>query len=237
MNNLVKTFFNNLYTGAESANRENIDQALRSIGKKSGVLLDVGCWDGTYTERWQKAYGTKNVVGLELVPEAVARAKKKGIKVIVQDLSEDKWKLEDNSVDCVVSNLVIEHMSNVDNFIKESHRVLKKGGYTIVSTNNLSSWHNIISILFGWTPFDMVNSSVKAWAIGNPFALHTNEALLFGPSYSHKCVYSIRWLKEWYALYGFKHISTQGAGYYPFPAKLGRFEKSHSAFMTLTFKK
>jgi len=233
---MIKRFFEYLYKEAEDTNRENIDAALSQI-KKGKVLLDVGCWDGTYTLRWGKSYNAKVLMGLEIVPEAVKLAKKRGIKVIDQDLSNNKWRVKDNSVDCVVSNLVIEHMSNVDNFISESFRVLKKGGYTIVSTNNLSSWHNIISILLGWTPFDMVNSSIKAWAIGNPLALHNNEALLIGPSYSHKCVYSIRWLKDWYKLYGFKFVDVKGAGYYPLPAKVGNIDKRHCAFMTLTFQK
>lgn len=236
MHNMLKKYFEYLYSEAERVNRNNIDLSLKKISKK-GTLLDVGCWDGTYTTRWAESYKAKRVMGLEIVPEAARLAKKKGIEVIAQDITEGNWKIKDNSVDCVVSNLVIEHLTSVDTFLAESFRVLKKGGYTIVSTNNLSSWHNIISILMGWTPFDMVNSSIKAWAIGNPFALHTNEELLIGPSYSHKCVYSIRWLKEWYALYGFKFVGVKGAGYYPFPAEFGNVDTRHCAFMTLTFKK
>ena len=216
--------------------RRNIQKALQEISPKA-TLLDVGCMDGEYTEGWTQAVKAKHVMGIEVVPELVKSAKRRGIEVLRHDLNKDIWKIKDKSVDCVLSNLVIEHLSNVDLFIGESYRVLKKGGYTIVSTNNLSSWHNILSLVLGWTPFDLVNSSNRAWGIGNPYTLHYQEQLIYESSFTHKSVYTIRWLKEWYELYGFKLVSVKGAGYYPLPAFFGNIDKIHCAFMTLTFQK
>ncbi len=54
---------------------------------------------------------------------------------------------EDNTFDCVISFQVIEHIECDDLFVKEVHRVLKRGGCFIVSTPNIkmsltrNPWH------------------------------------------------------------------------------------------------
>lgn len=46
------------------------------------------------------------------------------------------------SFDCVVADMVIEHVEgDPQAVIKESHRVLKKGGYLILTTNFVYPWH------------------------------------------------------------------------------------------------
>ena len=44
--------------------------------------------------------------------------------------------IESESVDCVISFQVIEHIKRDEEFVREVHRVLKKGGVFIVSTPN-----------------------------------------------------------------------------------------------------
>ncbi|KKQ75712.1 MAG: hypothetical protein US96_C0006G0024 [Candidatus Woesebacteria bacterium GW2011_GWB1_38_5b] len=233
---MIKKYFDYLYKSSDLLNRSNVEKSLEMLEKK-GVLLDVGCWNGEHTLRWASAVSAKQILGIETVPKAAALAGKKGIKVYIKDVNTGRWPIKNESVDYVVSTLVVEHLSNLDHFISESYRVLKKGGYTIVSTNNLSSWHNVVSIILGWSPFDISNSSEKQWSVGNPLALHVKEDLPLGKSYTHKCIYNPRWLKEWYELYGFKQTRVLGAGYYPLPPFLGNIDKVHCAFITLTFKK
>lgn len=73
-----------------------------------------------------------------------------------------------------IQNPVIEHLFDTDNFVSESFRILKPGGYTIVSTVNLASWHNIFALILGYQPFDFANISIKG-TIGNPFSLWKDE--------------------------------------------------------------
>jgi ubiquinone/menaquinone biosynthesis C-methylase UbiE len=230
-----KTILYNFYKSTEKAKEHELKKVLSKL-PKDGVFLDVGCWDGTKTNWWAKALKPKKVIGIEIIPNAVKVAKKKGIEAYVCNI-EDKWPIKNNSTDVVLSNLVIEHLNDVDQFISESYRVLKKGGYTIVCTNNLSSWHNIISLLFGWAPFDLTNSSSKRWSIGNPLVVHKNKKSIYGKTFTHKCVYTARWLKEWYELFGFKFFNLKTAGYYPFPSFLGKLDKRHAAYIILVFKK
>lgn len=232
---MIKKYLGNIYNQAASLNRSNIAKFL-SEEKRGGRLLDVGCYDGKVTQEWIKATKATKVYGIEIISRAAKEARNRGVDVKVSDLNK-RWPFRNNHFDYVVSNIVIEHISNVDNFISESYRVLKNGGVTIVSTNNLASWHNIFSLLFGWAPFDMSNSSTRKWSIGNPLSLHKDEKNIYGPTWAHKCVYTTRWLKEWYELYGFKFVDVAGAGYFPLPAVFGKFEKTHAALITLKFRK
>ncbi len=232
---MFKSLLTNIYKGTERSKENELKKALRKVSN-NGTLLDIGCWDGKKTVWWAKAYNAKLTIGLDSVKSACIEAQKRGIKSIKCDLN-GKWPIKSSSIDCVVSNLVIEHISDVDNFISESSRVLKHEGYAVVSTNNLSSWHNILSLIFGWSPFDLTNSSSKLWSIGNPLVVHKNVKSAYGATFLHKCVYTIRWLKEWYELYALKLISAKGAGYYPLPSWIGNLDKTHSALIILTFKK
>lgn len=233
---MLKKYFEYLYKSAERSKENDLKNALSKL-PPGGSLLDIGCWDGKKTLYWAKALKTKNIFGLEIDKKATQKAKKRNIKAFSIDITNDKWPIKNNSIDYVLSNLVIEHLSDVDRFISESKRVLKKDGYTIVCTNNLASWHNIISLFFGWAPFDLTNSSPKAWSIGNPLVIHKNEDSLFGDSYCHKCIYTPRWLKEWYELYGFKLVKVYSSGYYPLPSIMAKIDKTHAAYMTLVFQK
>jgi SAM-dependent methyltransferase len=61
----------------------------------------------------------------------------------------DKWPFEDESVDEIYSSYVAEHVRDINNFISETNRVLKRGGtYTVVIVNS-GFWRCRLSFLFG----------------------------------------------------------------------------------------
>ena len=232
----VKKYLNNIYAQAMLDNDANVCKAIKESGPFESIL-DVGCWDGTKTLEYAKNAKSKNIFGIEIVENKSKEAQEKGIKTFSMIADRDRWPFEDGSVDCVTSNQVIEHLSNVDHFLSEASRVLKKDGVLITSTNNLSSWHNIVALVFGWAPFDLTNSSIKAIGIGNPLALHKGESSSNGDSWTHKTIFTTKWLNDWMLLYGLNPIKNYGAGYYPLPSFFGAFFKKHSAFITIVNKK
>jgi SAM-dependent methyltransferase len=231
----MKTYFHNLYKDAEKINIENVITSLSSTGPHQS-LLDIGCWDGENSLIWAKAAQAKKVYGLEVVKSAAKLAEKKNIKTYSVLVDHDKWPLESKSINCIVSNQVVEHLSNLDHFFSQSSKILTPGGFLISSTNNLASWHNILATLLGWAPFDFSNSSSKALGIGNPLAIHRGAFDKRGASWTHKCIYTAKWFSEWGSLYGFKTVKVLGAGYYPLPAILGRLDTTHAAFMTVVMQ-
>ena len=225
-----------MYASAGALNAQNVIHALKTTGPHHR-LLDVGCWDGQETLVWASAGGVREVHGIELISTAAKLASQKGILVSEITADDHKWPFKKDYFDCIVSNQVIEHLTNVDLYFSECSRTLKPRGHLITSTNNLASWHNIVSLLIGWTPFDLTNSSAKRMGLGTPLAVHQGEANPRGNSWTHKCVYTSAWLKDWQSLYGLEQIKTLGAGLYPFPASLGRMFPTHSAFITVISQK
>lgn len=233
---MLNFFLNRLYAGAGNLNDTNVFTALARTGPHSR-LLDIGCWDGKQTKRWAQAAKATEIFGIEPVSSAAEQALKNGIQVSKLLADSGKWPYKDDFFDCIISNQVVEHLTDLDHFFSESSRVLKPGGHLITSTNNLSSWHNIISLVLGWTPFDLSNSSAIRMGLGNPLAIHRQESNPRGNSWTHKSVYTSRWLTDWQAVYGLSPVETIGAGYYPFPAIVGKILPLHSAFITVITQK
>src|SRR3712207_3301300 len=138
---LVRTF-----RATEEANRRAV---LRMLGRYPGAaMLDLGTHTGSFTTRVAQRVGATEVHGVEFIAEHAARARRRGISVVQADL-EDGIPFPDASMDVIHSNQVIEHLRHTDLFLSEIRRVLRPGGSAVISTNNLSSWHNVISLALG----------------------------------------------------------------------------------------
>jgi len=223
----------NLYVRAATLNKENIFGLLET--EPDAVFLDLGCDDGELTKRLADRIKTKNIYGVEIVDERIKKAEVNGLIVKKFDLN-GRFDLADGFFDAVHANQVIEHLYNSDNFISEIYRVLKPGGYAVVSTENASSWCNIFASVMGWQIFSLTNFSNKKQGIGNPFSLHRDDIPNL-ESWNHVRIYNIRGLKEYFEAFGFKVEEIRGAGYFPLASALGNMDKTHCHFMTFKVRK
>ncbi len=201
---------------------------------KSARLLDLGCWDGSFTLELGRTIGTDKLYSVDIVEEFVQQCETKGIKAYCGDLNKP-LPFESESFGVVHANQVLEHIHHTDLFIKEIHRVLKSGGYVVLSTPNLAAWHNVACLFWGWQPFSTsVSDEIN---VGNP--LHTRYKLK--TSLAHRRVPTYRGLKELLQYNGFKVERTVGVGYYPFPGKIGRLfsrlDPRHSVYLTVKARK
>ncbi|OGG13467.1 hypothetical protein A2773_00485 [Candidatus Gottesmanbacteria bacterium RIFCSPHIGHO2_01_FULL_39_10] len=92
-------------------------------------ILDVGCGDGFFAK---VAFGKKYIdVGLDVEDSRVEEAKNLGVykKIVIYD--GQKIPFPDKYFSTVVSNSVLEHVSDLDIVLKEIYRVLKPGGLFI----------------------------------------------------------------------------------------------------------
>jgi SAM-dependent methyltransferase len=138
----------------------------------------------------------------------------------------------EGSFDLVHANQVIEHVTDVDHFLSETHRVLRVGGIAIVSTENGSSWHNIMAAALGWQIFSLTNVSGRVRGVGNPMALHRGAPQDL-QSWRHRTIFNYRGLIEFMAVHSLAVVSVAGAGYHPLPPQLGRIDVRHSHFITV----
>ncbi|MFA5117458.1 MAG: arsenite methyltransferase [Candidatus Omnitrophota bacterium] len=112
--------------------------ALASL-KEGDVVLDLGSGAGFDAFLSAQRVGkTGRVIGVDMTPEMVAKAKenaKKGNYANVEfRLGEiEKLPVEDNSIDVIISNCVINLSPDKEAVFKEAYRVLKSGGRLMVS--------------------------------------------------------------------------------------------------------
>jgi len=124
-------------------------QMIRNINK----YLDLGCGDGSLTLEIANIFQCSEVWGVDIDENALNSASMRGIKVLKVDLNTQKIPLPNETFELVTAFDVIEHLWNTDNLISEAYRLLKRGGYFILTTPNLASWINRLLFLFGYLPF------------------------------------------------------------------------------------
>lgn len=198
-------------------------------------FLDLGCFDGDWTRVMAQKVGCSEIHGIEILEGPAAQARARGIVVEKADLNE-RWPYPDAFFDVVHSSFVIEHMSSIDNFTSELFRVLKPGGYAIATTENGSSWHNIVAAVLGFQTFSSSCCSTKVKGLGNPFALHRGKGESPAPM-THKVIFNYLGFKEIFEAYDFGGIKIRGSGYYPLPAWIGNLDPIHSHFLVLKAQK
>jgi 2-polyprenyl-3-methyl-5-hydroxy-6-metoxy-1,4-benzoquinol methylase len=155
---------------------ENRRVIVSAMPRRPGAtVLDLGCGDGRWTMEVARHVGAGRVLGVEFVEEFAEAARTAG--VVIADLGGE-LPYDDASVDVIHSNQVIEHLPRTDNFMREIARLLSPGGYAVVSTNNLSSWHNIASLVLGWqpTPCHVSDETI----LGNPASFNEGAPSITG---------------------------------------------------------
>ena len=116
--------------------------------KKKGSLLDLGCGRGDMLQAFHKIGFEAS--GVDLSPSSAEINKPLDVKV--SDLAKDALPYDTNTFDFIFSKSVIEHIHDPFLLIKESFRVLKKGGKSVILT---PSWvHN------AWGPFYLDHTHV-----------------------------------------------------------------------------
>src|SRR4051812_46356868 len=152
-----------LFRGTEELNRQAILAALAC--RSGGSLLDLGPGDGAFTVRLAEHLKAERIAALELIEEQAELSRDRGIEVTVGDTDEG-FPFSDGEFDLVHANQVIVHVRRTDRFLAEIRRVLAPDGLACISTNNLSSWHNVLSLALGFQPMPMhVSDEV---IVGNP---------------------------------------------------------------------
>jgi SAM-dependent methyltransferase len=217
-----------MFDQAMEDNLRRIANLVRGTGRSGARILDLGCWDGSTTFRY--APPEARLFGVELDGIASTEALGRGIRVTRADLN-GSLPFRSGTFDAVTSNQVIEHLCNTDMFLSEARRVLRPGGILVASTENLSSWHNIVALLLGWQAFSLTNVSDRTSGVGNPFAnLRGEEPGEKG--WQHLRIFSYRGLEELVRAHGFRPVRVFGAGYYPLPSSVGMADPRHAVFIT-----
>jgi 2-polyprenyl-3-methyl-5-hydroxy-6-metoxy-1,4-benzoquinol methylase len=194
--------------------------------------IDMGCGDGELTSKCATKIFTQNISGTDLVLEKLIEADAhRNIKIYNRELGKPMDYLESNSFDVITANQVIEHLDDTDTFLKECYRILKPGGYLIISTTNLSSWHWIVLLILGLQP---PGACISDEMQTREFNNYTEERL-------HRRLFTFRGLERVLKYFGFKIENSVGTYWMLVPLSIGRvlckLDKHHSSCITIKARK
>ncbi len=116
---------------------------------KEKSVLDVGCGDGFLLKKLLEKNKDVKVLGLDISPIALEKAKENGIECKLFDITE-RLPFENNSFESVLLLDVLEHMFQPKPVLKEAVRVASK--YVYISVPNFVSFPARLQVLFGKVP-------------------------------------------------------------------------------------
>ncbi|MDP1879876.1 MAG: class I SAM-dependent methyltransferase [Parachlamydiaceae bacterium] len=115
------------------------------------TLLEVGCGRGDFLKAFANA--GFDCFGVDREESAIELSEKLNIKTC--DISKDSLPFEDNSLDIVFHKSLIEHLYVPDNLMRETFRVLKKGGKVVILTPDwVSQMRNFYEDITHCRPYD-----------------------------------------------------------------------------------
>ena len=126
-------FFNLMKLGLKDIRFDDVEE---EIGP-GGSIIDVGCATGMLLE-YMKGRGWRTL-GIEVCAPA-ARYGIENRKVDIHIGPLESAALPDSSFDVVHCSHLIEHLNSPSLFIKDVYRILKPGGYFIVTTPNIAGF-------------------------------------------------------------------------------------------------
>lgn len=158
-------------------------------------FLDIGCYDGSLTRAIWEHSQAREAQGVDFLEERLQEARQHGILAHSVDLNQDApLPFSDGSFDFIFCGEVIEHLFSPDYLLEEIFRLLKPGGYVVLTTPNLASWRNRVSLLLGWQP---LGSEVSTrYRVGHPRAPQGHPS-------GHLRLFTPRALRELAPRYGF----------------------------------
>ena len=141
-----------------------LQQYLTSFSDKEYV--DVGCGTGKLLEEKKKWKKWKRVIGLDGSDQALNFCRRRGITEVRKEDFEKKLTLKTESVDVITCLDVVEHVEKDQELLKEFYRVLRPGGYSVITVPAYqwmwTYWDDILGHKRRYTKIEVELKFVKA---------------------------------------------------------------------------
>jgi ubiquinone/menaquinone biosynthesis C-methylase UbiE len=142
---------------------------------------------------------------VDINENALKEASSRGLKSYKVDVTREPLPFPDNYFDIVVMIDVVEHLYDPDYAISEVRRVLRPGGFIVISTPNLAWWANRLVLLLGFQPY--FSSPSTRFNVGKLFRSPYERVGVPG----HIRLFTLKAFKEFIQLYGFQILVVKGS--------------------------
>ncbi|TAH27117.1 MAG: class I SAM-dependent methyltransferase [Cytophagales bacterium] len=112
------------------------EQAYRLI-QQNDKVLEIGCGNGQFLKKVKEK--TPYARGLDFNPVAQAQGIKQGLNISVETIKEHSVQYPDH-YDIICAFQLFEHLNNVEDFINDTLKCLKKGGLLFIGVPNNDSY-------------------------------------------------------------------------------------------------
>jgi len=138
---------------------------IRKMGPKDKQIVDLlkrhgvngkNCLDvGPGTGRWIKflrQMGAKSITAIDISDQAIDKCRPFCDEIKKNNIEKEKFNLNSNSFDIVISFEVLEHLYDPAHYLSEMLRVMDDDALLIMSTPNMTSFISRIRMLLGELP-------------------------------------------------------------------------------------
>jgi len=133
------------------ARRELILRMMLPFPKESRIL-EVGCSGGVLLQDLARA-GYKNIEGIDISEDAVARARGRGV-FSVRKASAESTGAADESIDVLIAADILEHIENEEIALREWRRIMKPNGTLFIM---------VPAFMTLWSGHDLINEHKRRY--------------------------------------------------------------------------
>ena len=123
------------------------------VGRPRGALLDVGCYDGQFLSQVLEGRAQR-VVGVDVSHGGLRAAACRGVLGVRAQI-EARLPFATDSFATVVAAEVIEHVFDTQAVLDELARVVRPGGWLVVTTPNLVALSGRAQLVLGRSPHNV----------------------------------------------------------------------------------
>ena len=136
-----------------SGTRYHIIEEILDKTREYNLLVEVGAAGCSTLKYFSESYKFKKIIGYDIAysKDILEQNTYKNIELLEGNFNHN-FPLEDNSVDCLVMMMIIEHLFDPFHSFSEIHRLLSKDGLAFINLPLVTSIKNRYRLLLGRLP-------------------------------------------------------------------------------------